>query len=140
MISQNIGNAPREVVSKGESMSYLKQNNGNMSQNYSIVDKPIIRLSEVLALKKGEFVGRTTDEEQPYFHVRFKEKKFKKIHPLPEFSQFFGKENELPLDDREIDKMVRQHFEGIREEVETIITGYKNIYEDAGETQSSSAA
>ena len=140
MISKSIGYEPREVVSKGESMNYMKQSTGNMSQNYSIVDKPIIRSNEVQALRKGEFVGRTTDEKQPYFYVRFKEKKFKKIYPIPNFIGFFGKDSELPLEGNEIEEMIQKNFDNIRQEVETIISGYKNIYEDAGETQSSSVA
>ena len=135
MVSNMIGREDREMISKNEGKNY-KSGGQNVGHGFSIQEKATIRQEEVQTLKKGEFVGRTTDEAQPYFWVRFRRHLFKRLYPIEPFVHFVHKVDGNPIDDT--NAILTQHFNTIKKEVETIVTGYPNIY--GSETQSSESA
>ncbi|MEQ9440346.1 MAG: type IV secretory system conjugative DNA transfer family protein [Cyclobacteriaceae bacterium] len=135
MVSAMIGKEDREIISKNEGKNY-KSGGQNIGHGFSIQDRPIIRQEEVQTLKKGEFVGRTTDESQPYFWVRFKRHRFKRLHPIEPFVQFVHKSDGNPIEDTNL--ILQEHFNTVKKEVETIVTNYPNIY--GSQAQSSESA
>ena len=135
MVSNMIGKEDLEKMSKNEGIS-MKNNNPSLSHGFSFQERDIIRQEEVQTLKRGEFVGRTTDEAQPYFWVRFRRHKFRRLYTIQPFVHFVHKTNGNPVEDTNI--ILNRHFDQIKKEVETIVTNYPNIY--GSETQSSESA
>lgn len=90
MVSNFLGKEDREVISKNEGVN-MKTNSPSMGHGFAVQEKPTIRPEEVHTLKQGEFVGRTTDEKQPYFWARFHRHRFRRLHTIEPFVQFVRK-------------------------------------------------
>ena len=135
MVSAMIGQEDREMISKNEGRS-LKTQNPSLNHGFTLQEKATIRQEEVQTLKRGEFVGRTTDEKQNYFWARFKRHQFRRLYPIQPFVHFVHKADGDPVEDTHV--ILTHHLEKIKKEVETIVTGYPNIY--GSETQSSKSA
>ena len=135
MVSNFLGKEDREIISKNEGVN-MKTNSPSMGHGFAVQEKPTIRPEEVHTLKRGEFVGRTTDEKQPYFWAQFRRHQFRRLYPIAPFVQFVRKADGNPVDDVNI--ILDRHFAKIKQEVETIVTNYPNVY--GSEAQSSESA
>ena len=135
IVSETIGKEEREIISRNEAMSYHNHDQGSLSHGFIVQERPIIKPEEVQTLKRGEFVGRTTDEAQDYFYARFKRHQFKTLYTIEPFVDFVHQHDEQPIHD--MDAIIKENLTTIKEEVSSIITGYKNVYADAGTTLTS---
>ena len=86
-----------------------------MGHGFAVQEKPTIRPEEVHTLKQGEFVGRTTDEKQPYFWARLHRHQFRRLHTIEPFVQFVRKADGNPVDD--VNVILDRHFAKIKQEV-----------------------
>ena len=126
IISETIGKEEREIIGKNVSMDYHQQDHGSLGHNFGIQDRPIIKPEEVQTLKRGEFVGRTTDEDQAYFYAQLKRNRFRKKYAIEPFVQFMHKSDGSSIEDRDL--IIDRNLLQIKEEVKTIINGYCNVY------------
>lgn len=111
-------------------MSYHRHEQGSLSHGFSVQEPPVIKPEEVQALKRGEFVGRTTDEVQQYFLGRFKHHQFRKFYTIEPFVDFLHQKDDSPVEDKSL--IINHHLDTIKSEVKSIVSCYKNLYDDAG--------
>jgi len=126
IISETIGKEEREIISKQEGMSYNRQESASLSHGFNVQERMIIKPEEVQTLKQGEFVGRTTDQEQNYFWARFKHEQFSPLYTIEPFVNFVHQSTGEVIDKHE--KVYQQHLTNIKTEVSSIISSYKNVY------------
>ncbi|MDF9801331.1 pyrimidine operon attenuation protein/uracil phosphoribosyltransferase [Catalinimonas alkaloidigena] len=130
IVSETIGKEEREIISKNEGTSYHKYDQGNLSHGFSVQERAIVKPEEVQTLKKGEFVGRSTDEAQNYFFAKFKRHRFRTLYTLEPFVEFLHQKDNKQVKDRDI--VINQNLDTIKSEVKSIVNSYKNVYADAG--------
>jgi hypothetical protein len=135
IVSETIGKEEREIISKNEGISYHKYDQGNLSHGFSVQERAIVKPEEVQTLKKGEFVGRSTDEAQNYFFAKFKRHRFRTLYTLEPFVEFLHQKDNMPVKDRDI--VIKQNLDTIKLEVKSIVNSYKNVYADAGTSHTS---
>ena len=127
MVAEIIGREEREVLSLSEGLS----NSGsrqNSSRNYSrhVQERQIFRPGDLGRLKRGEFVGCTTDKGQPYFYRRFKKLSYRSLYKVGDFTSFEDKEQQAEVED--IPLYLEDHLKKIKLEAEAIVRGYPNVF------------
>ena len=124
LISETIGKEEREHISKSEGRRIDDEVNYNMNQNYSIMEKYIVRPENIMNLKKGEFLGRTTDEGQQYFWSKIRKKDYRQFYRIEPFVDFQSNNSEI----KDFEYILKENSKKIRKEVEGVIIQYNNIY------------
>lgn len=127
MVAEIIGREEREVVSLSEGLS----NSGSRqhsSRNFSrhVQERQIFRPEDLGRLKRGEFVGSTTDAGQPYFYGRFKKLGYRRFYKVGNFTAFEDKEKGAAVED--IPVLLEDHLRKIKLEAEAIVKSYPNVF------------
>ena len=128
MVMETIGTEEREIIAKSEGKAYNKYNHVNVNTSFSVQERSVVRTQELMSFKQGEFIGRTTDERQHYFWSRFKWHRLNKIYEVGSFVNFAEKETGEEIN--EYQSLLKNHSEQIKSEVDTIVTSYRNIYQE----------
>ena len=128
MVAEIIGREEREVVSFSEGTSNSGRGQ-NSSRNYSrhVQEKQIFRPEDLGRLKRGEFVGGTTDAGQPYFYGRFKKLGYRSFYKMADFIVFEDKGH--PLGGEDLPLYLEDHLKKIKLEAEAIVKSYPNVFE-----------
>lgn len=135
MVAEIIGREDREVVSLSEGLSNSESRQSS-SRNFSrhVQERQVFRPEDLGRLKRGEFVGSTTDAGQPYFYGRFKKLEYRRFYGLKEFTRFEEGEEEVAAE--AIPGYLEEHLKKIKLEAEAIVKSYPNVFytkEVAGE-------
>jgi hypothetical protein len=132
MIAEIIGREEREVLSLSEGLS-SSAGKQNISRNYSrhVQERQIFRPEDLGRLKRGEFVGSTTDAGQPYFYGRFKKLGYRNFYKVGPFTAFEEKGQQVANED--IPLYLEDHLKKIKLEAEAIVRSYPNVFAASGE-------
>ena len=124
LVSETIGMEERELISKSESRALHDHGKYHLNQNYHVQEKYIAKPEEIMNLKKGEFMGRTTEEGQQYFWGKFRESAYRRMYHLNSFVDF---QNERKGEIKDLSKVIEANSRRIKREVEEVVKGYKNV-------------
>ncbi|WP_224995090.1 type IV secretory system conjugative DNA transfer family protein [Cesiribacter sp. SM1] len=135
MISDMIGKEERELISLSEGVSgSASRSNVNRNYSLSVQERVIVKPEEIRNLRRGEFLGNTTDEGQTYFWGRFKHNPFKVFYKVEDFIAFIDSDTGQGVSD--LNRFLEEHLQHIKIEVEAIINSYPNIYHKVEESES----
>lgn len=126
MVMETIGREEKERISKSESSTYSKNHQLSLQTGFSLQEKPVVSMQEIMNLSKGEFIGRTTDEHQPYFRAQFSLEHLPDIKPVQPFVHFHEKASDNPVNDMQL--VIQRNASRIEAEVKSIITSYHHVY------------
>ncbi len=131
MVAEIIGREEREMISFSEGLSDSGSRQ-NSSRNYSrhVQERQIFRPEDLGRLKRGEFVGCTTDAGQPYFYGKFQKLSYRCFYKIGSFTAFEDKEKATGVED--IPLYLEDHLKKIKLEAEAIVRSYPNVFDAKG--------